>query len=64
MLDYWFDRDVAGAEVEESVSWFETIVAQDVPLCNAVQIGCESGLLDRGSCTRSRSAARCNSRRC
>ena len=48
MLDYWFDRDVAGAEVEESVSWFETIVAQDVPLCNAVQIGCESGLLDRG----------------
>ena len=48
MLDYWFDRDVAGAEVEDSVSWFETIVAQDVPLCNAVQIGCESGFLDQG----------------
>jgi choline monooxygenase len=48
MLDYWVDRDVDDAEFEESVSWFETIVAQDVPLCNAVQVGCESGFLDRG----------------
>lgn len=47
-LDYWFDRDVDDAGTEASVAWFETIVAQDVPLCNAVQVGCESGLLDRG----------------
>jgi choline monooxygenase len=47
-LDYWFDRDVSDADVEESVEWFETIVAQDVPLCNSVQVGCESGFLPRG----------------
>ena len=48
MLDYWVDRDVDDAAFEESVTWFETVVAQDVPLCNAVQVGCESGFLDRG----------------
>jgi choline monooxygenase len=47
-LDYWFDRDVDDAGIEECVSWFEAVVAQDVPLCNAVQIGCASGFLDRG----------------
>ena len=47
-LDYWFDRDVDDAGVQECVDWFETVVGEDVPLCNSVQLGCESGLLDRG----------------
>ena len=47
-LDYWFDRDVDEERILESVDWFETVIAQDVPLCNAVQVGCESGLLHRG----------------
>jgi choline monooxygenase len=47
-LDYWFDRDVDEAGIEECVDWFEQVVAEDVPLCNSVQIGCASGLLDRG----------------
>jgi phenylpropionate dioxygenase-like ring-hydroxylating dioxygenase large terminal subunit len=47
-LDYWFDRDVEDESVEETVAWFETIVKEDVPLCNSVQVGCESGFLPRG----------------
>ena len=47
-LDYWFDRDVEDGDVEESVGWFEAVVAQDLPLCNAVQVGCASGFLERG----------------
>ncbi len=47
-LDYWFDHDVDEAGVDEFVTWFEAIVAQDLPLCDAVQRGCESGLLDHG----------------
>ena len=47
-LDYWFDRDVDEAGVDETVAWFETIVKEDVPLCNSVQLGCESGFLPRG----------------
>jgi len=47
-LDYWFDRDVDDDAVEESVAWFEKIVGEDVPLCNSVQVGCESGFLPRG----------------
>ncbi len=47
-LDYWFDRDVDEAAVQKYVDWFEVIVGEDIPLCNAVQIGCESGMLDRG----------------
>ena len=48
VLDYWFDRDVSEADADESIDWFETVVAQDLPLCNAVQVGCESGFLERG----------------
>lgn len=47
-LDYWFDRDVDDAGADKYIDWFEAIVAEDIPLCNAVQIGCESGMLDRG----------------
>jgi phenylpropionate dioxygenase-like ring-hydroxylating dioxygenase large terminal subunit len=47
-LDYWFDPDVDAAAEAESVDWFERVVAEDVPLCNSVQVGCASGLLDRG----------------
>lgn len=47
-LDYWFDRDVDEAGIVAYVEWFETIIGQDVPLCNNVQIGCASGLLERG----------------
>jgi len=47
-LDYWFDRDVDEAAAVECIDWFETVVAEDVPLCNSVQVGCESGFLPRG----------------
>jgi hypothetical protein len=47
-LDYWFDRDVDDAAAAECIDWFETVVAEDVPLCNSVQVGCESGFLPRG----------------
>jgi choline monooxygenase len=47
-LDYWFDRDVDVAAEQECVDWFEAVVAEDVPLCNSVQAGCESGFLERG----------------
>ena len=47
-LDYWFDRDVDEAAVGAYVEWFEKIVGEDVPLCDNVQIGCASGLFERG----------------
>jgi carnitine monooxygenase subunit len=47
-LDYWFDRDVGADGEEEAVAWFEAVVAEDLPLCNAVQVGCASGFLDQG----------------
>lgn len=47
-LDYWFDRDVDDAGINTSVEWFERVVGEDIPLCASVQIGCESGLLERG----------------
>ena len=36
------------AKTLRRIDWFEVIVGEDIPLCNAVQIGCESGMLDRG----------------
>jgi choline monooxygenase len=47
-LDYWFDRDVGEAGEAAYVEWFEAIVGEDVPLCASVQVGLESGLLERG----------------
>jgi choline monooxygenase len=47
-LDYWFDWDIGAAGIDASIEWFERIVAEDIPLCSSVQIGCESGLLERG----------------
>jgi hypothetical protein len=47
-LDYWFDRDVDATAEAAFVDWFERIVAEDIPLCNSVQIGVASGQLDHG----------------
>jgi choline monooxygenase len=47
-LDYWFDRGVDPPAETAFVDWFEAIVAEDIPLCNSVQVGVGSGLLDAG----------------
>jgi len=47
-IDYWFDRDVGEEGIATFVDWFEAIIAQDLPLCANVRIGCESGLLEHG----------------
>jgi choline monooxygenase len=47
-LDYWFPASASQREVTEWVTWFESVVAEDIPLCESVQIGLSSGLLDAG----------------
>jgi choline monooxygenase len=47
-LDYWFDASASERKVAEWVSWFESVVAEDIPLCESVQAGLSSGLLDAG----------------
>jgi choline monooxygenase len=48
LIDYWFDPDVPEQGVTDFVDWFEKVVAEDIPLCNNVQIGNASGLLEHG----------------
>ena len=47
-LDYWFEPRVPEAEADEWVAWFESVIAEDVPLCESVQTGYESRAIDRG----------------
>lgn len=47
-LDYWFDADVDRASETAYVDWFESVVAEDLPLCATVQEGLASGLLEHG----------------
>jgi len=47
-LDYWFAPERTAAEEEETVAWFERVIDEDVPLCESVQRGIASGLLERG----------------
>ncbi len=47
-LDYWFERGVAEADAARFVDWFESVVAEDVPLCESVQAGLGSGMVEAG----------------
>jgi choline monooxygenase len=47
-LDYWFEPRVPEAEADEWIAWFESVIAEDVPLCESVQTGYESRAIDRG----------------
>ena len=47
-LDYWFEPRVPEAESDEWIAWFESVIAEDVPLCESVQRGFASGTLDTG----------------
>ncbi len=48
ILDYWFDPSRTPEQEEETVAWFEKVVGEDIPLCDSVQRGLDSGLLERG----------------
>ena len=47
-IDYWFVPEVDEAGVAMFHDWFEAVIAEDLPLCTNVQVGCDSGLLSRG----------------
>jgi phenylpropionate dioxygenase-like ring-hydroxylating dioxygenase large terminal subunit len=47
-LDYWFHSDVSPEVEKELVDWFETVVGEDLPLCESVQVGVSSGGFERG----------------
>ena len=47
-LDYWFADDVADREVDEWVTFFESVIAEDEPMCESVQRGLETGTYDHG----------------
>jgi choline monooxygenase len=47
-LDYWFHSDVSAEVEKELVEWFETVVGEDLPLCESVQSGVSSGGFERG----------------
>ncbi len=47
-LDYWFDPARTDEQEAETVEWFEKVVGEDVPLCESVQRGLESGFLAQG----------------
>jgi len=47
-LDYWFHSDVSQDVEDQLVDWFETVVSEDLPLCESVQVGINSGAFERG----------------
>ncbi len=47
-LDYWFDPAVEAPASTEWIDWFESVIAEDVPLCESVQTGFASGTIERG----------------
>ena len=47
-LDYWFEPAVESAASDEWIDWFESVIAEDVPLCESVQTGFASGTIERG----------------
>jgi len=47
-LDYWFTPDADDAAADAYVDWFERVIGEDVPLCESVQVGLESGALPQG----------------
>ena len=47
-LDYWFAPSVTSAVATTWVTWFESVVAEDIPLCESVQTGLSSRLIPQG----------------
>ena len=47
-LDYWFEPGVEPSASDEWIDWFESVIAEDVPLCESVQTGFASGTIERG----------------
>ncbi len=47
-LDYWFAPDADPAAADRYIDWFERVIGEDVPLCESVQTGIDSGGFVRG----------------
>jgi phenylpropionate dioxygenase-like ring-hydroxylating dioxygenase large terminal subunit len=47
-LDFWFADDIAEAEATAFIEWFDKVVGEDIPLCESVQRGLESGFFEQG----------------
>lgn len=47
-LDYWFLPEAADDAAERYVAWFEHVIGEDKPWCEATQRGLASGAIERG----------------
>ncbi|HEX5017599.1 MAG TPA: aromatic ring-hydroxylating dioxygenase subunit alpha [Actinomycetes bacterium] len=47
-LDYWFAPEVTASQADEWIDFFESVIAEDVPLCESVQRGLETRTFDHG----------------
>jgi phenylpropionate dioxygenase-like ring-hydroxylating dioxygenase large terminal subunit len=47
-LDYWFVPGVGDTAAGRFVDWFELVLSEDVPLCESVQTGLGTGLVEAG----------------
>ena len=47
-LDYWFEPEVDDAEAKQWIDFFDSVIAEDEPLCESAQRGLNSGFYRHG----------------